>query len=613
MTTYQGGQSMPAFGTPGYGGGNSAGSSDTGNQGMSAGSSPGNSGSSNSMNQGNGSGTTASPIQPNAPANANSATNNTNIPSTITIQAGDTLSGLAQRLGTNIQELMRLNPNIKNPNVIQSGAALNVPGGQPAAPAAAATPGNQYQANVQKAVNTVPDQNDVAAVRSAAAAVPFSSQELLPPSANDTVQGLISTYISQVTQHQQQGVVNLTDDYKNTANELGIPALQTQYMNLENVINGTPDDIRAEVTKSGGFMSESQVQALSASRNKNLINQANMIQQQLTNAQSTLSDMTGLDEKQQALAEQQFNDSTGATQNLISYYQTAQTQSTDQFKALVANVGYTGLASNLAGNPYEQNIAEQSLGLQPGTLSNPKALANLETYRQQSLQQGAAKIVELGAQTAYYNSGSLQRLTGAASAITQDYTTSPEYQVVANAAPYLNKINSDMQIPGSVSDQSMLDAITKLDTGGNAITEGQLQTLTGGRSIGDTLSVFQKKLSKGGVLSNSQRNQISQIAQSVYSNYEQTLAPLYQQTLSNLSANGLDPSQAGLLDFSNIIQQNYSPNNNASSSQSSTGSQPGYTVGQVYSNGNVKLTYQADGTFSGSDGHTYDASGDQIK
>lgn len=48
----------------------------------------------------------------------------------ITIQQGQTLSGLAQQYGTTVQELMRLNPQIQNPDLIFAGAHLTVPGGQ---------------------------------------------------------------------------------------------------------------------------------------------------------------------------------------------------------------------------------------------------------------------------------------------------------------------------------------------------------------------------------------------------------------------------------------------------------------------------------------------------
>lgn len=50
--------------------------------------------------------------------------------STYTIKSGDTLSGIAQKYGTNVDTLMSLNPYITNANKIQAGKTLNLPGAQ---------------------------------------------------------------------------------------------------------------------------------------------------------------------------------------------------------------------------------------------------------------------------------------------------------------------------------------------------------------------------------------------------------------------------------------------------------------------------------------------------
>ena len=42
-----------------------------------------------------------------------------------TIQSGDTLTGIAQSLGTTVSALQAANPNISDPNLIQAGATLN--------------------------------------------------------------------------------------------------------------------------------------------------------------------------------------------------------------------------------------------------------------------------------------------------------------------------------------------------------------------------------------------------------------------------------------------------------------------------------------------------------
>lgn len=81
-----------------------------------------------------------------------------------TIKYGDTLSGIASQTGKSIQELMRLNPSITDPNKIRAGASLNL-GGTAApvakAPVAPTTPTNpttpKKQTIAQVAKVTVPD------------------------------------------------------------------------------------------------------------------------------------------------------------------------------------------------------------------------------------------------------------------------------------------------------------------------------------------------------------------------------------------------------------------------------------------------------------------------
>lgn len=59
----------------------------------------------------------------------------------ITVQAGDTLGAIADRFGTTVEELLRLNPQITDPNVIFAGQTLEVPGGTPEAGGVPTTPG----------------------------------------------------------------------------------------------------------------------------------------------------------------------------------------------------------------------------------------------------------------------------------------------------------------------------------------------------------------------------------------------------------------------------------------------------------------------------------------
>jgi len=58
------------------------------------------------------------------------------MPQTYTIQSGETLSGIAAKLKTSVSELMKLNPQIKDPNLIYAGATLNIPTITPITPTA---------------------------------------------------------------------------------------------------------------------------------------------------------------------------------------------------------------------------------------------------------------------------------------------------------------------------------------------------------------------------------------------------------------------------------------------------------------------------------------------
>tara|TARA_R100001460_G_scaffold14685_4_gene32800 strand:- start:69 stop:1403 length:1335 start_codon:yes stop_codon:yes gene_type:complete len=53
---------------------------------------------------------------------------------TLTVKDGDTLSQIADDLGTTVSEMQKLNPSITNPDVLIEGQVLKVPGGTPSGP-----------------------------------------------------------------------------------------------------------------------------------------------------------------------------------------------------------------------------------------------------------------------------------------------------------------------------------------------------------------------------------------------------------------------------------------------------------------------------------------------
>ncbi len=138
-----------------------------------------------------------------------------------------------------------------------------------------------------------------------------------------------------------------------------------------------------------------------------------------------------------------------------------------------------------------------------------------------------------------YSPLAASRLTLASSRIVQNFKDLPQFQLTANGLPYLQRIDAALKTPGSVSDQDLLDSLTKLNTAGNAISDAQVRLITDGRSLSDAAGVYANKLKNGGVLSNNQRKQIQEIAKGIYANYKKGYQPVYDQVTAQLTAAGI--------------------------------------------------------------------------
>lgn len=135
-----------------------------------------------------------------------------------------------------------------------------------------------------------------------------------------------------------------------------------------------------------------------------------------------------------------------------------------------------------------------------------------------------------------------RRFVMASNGIIANYIALPEYQLTANALPYLLKIDAAMTVPGSASDQELLDSFTKLSTAGGVITDAQVKVITDGRSAADWVDVAAKKLASGGVLSDAQRQQVYELGQKSYANLKIGYQPIYDQATKQLVASQI-PSE----------------------------------------------------------------------
>lgn len=141
--------------------------------------------------------------------------------------------------------------------------------------------------------------------------------------------------------------------------------------------------------------------------------------------------------------------------------------------------------------------------------------------------------------TTAYSPLAMTRFTRSANAIDTNLMTLPQYALTANAVPYLQKIDASIKIPGSVSDQDLLDAFTKLSTSGGVISDAQVKLITDGQSWSDVKDVLSKKLASGGVLSDAQRQQIQDIAKATFNQFKIGYQPVYNQAVKQFTDAGI--------------------------------------------------------------------------
>lgn len=157
-----------------------------------------------------------------------------------------------------------------------------------------------------------------------------------------------------------------------------LSSLKTDLMNTKRIMAGTEGDIRDEITKSGGFSTESMVQAMTIARNKTLVQKAQLLTDQIQSQTDLVNSDVSLvgDEKQ--LAAQQFTQ----RMSLLNYQQentkNAFDALKDSYKTLM-DVNPQGLYNSLLADPTQAQRFTSITGLPMDSLKgviSTKALDN---------------------------------------------------------------------------------------------------------------------------------------------------------------------------------------------------------------------------------------------
>lgn len=203
--------------------------------------------------------------------------------STYTIKSGDTLSGIANRYGTNVSTLMSLNPYITNANKIYAGKTLNLPGAQnntttaTAQPAQTATPAptqtTQQLAETYAKQQTANAGNDTQALLTQYEKIAEQQKQALQKQ-QDLTNSQINYQKNDVLQtyndNARQAYINSMLGKKSVEQELSQAGLNTSgvlgsaYANVENAYGNNLATLQASRDKSindiNQQLNESQIQ-----------------------------------------------------------------------------------------------------------------------------------------------------------------------------------------------------------------------------------------------------------------------------------------------------------------------------------------------------------------
>jgi len=166
-----------------------------------------------------------------------------------------------------------------------------------------------------------------------------------------------------VTQRQ-----SLAQEYQSMVKQAGIEQINMDLLNAKNVLEGTEQDLRTEVTKAGGFASESQIQSMKVARNKTLVKNYQNLLDTKQMAMETINTMIGLSAQDRDYALQAINQKMNLDAQIIQYRDNMQQKATDQYRFMVEQIGFDGLLAQTGGDPYYVSLVEKTLGLGEGGL-----------------------------------------------------------------------------------------------------------------------------------------------------------------------------------------------------------------------------------------------------
>lgn len=156
---------------------------------------------------------------------------------------------------------------------------------------------------------------------------------------------------------------SLADEYKALIKESGVAEINTELLDMKNLLEGQEDAVREEITKTGGWASEQQVQLLTQSRNKVLIKNYQNLLDTKNSLMETVNTMIGLAGQDRQFAMQAISQKMNLDNQLIQYRDNMQQKAVEQYKYIADKMGFDGLLAQTGNDPYYVSLIEKTLGL----------------------------------------------------------------------------------------------------------------------------------------------------------------------------------------------------------------------------------------------------------
>ncbi len=187
----------------------------------------------------------------------------------------------------------------------------------------------------------------------------------------------INTLMSGITQllNPQKQTTSLMQDYQKLSKQVGLDEINQELIDADTVINGTEDDIRNEIQTAGGFGTESQVQAMSLSRNKSLLKRYNQLVQMKTDATNQLNTLSSLNAQDKQMAQTRLNTQISTMFQLANFRQQSLNNVQEQSRWLTQTMGADGVYNAYKNDPRQLSFLEKSLGIAPGGMETLAAQA----------------------------------------------------------------------------------------------------------------------------------------------------------------------------------------------------------------------------------------------